>query len=89
MGCDVAIIGGGLGGCAAALSATALGMKVILTEETDWLGGQLTAQAVLLTNTLGLNSSVAPAVTENFATLSAKSTATITLCCLRPVPTHT
>jgi hypothetical protein len=44
--CDVAIIGGGLGGCAAALSATALGRKVILTEETDWLGGQLTAQAV-------------------------------------------
>ena len=44
--CDVAIIGGGLGGCAAALSAAALGRKVILTEETDWLGGQLTAQAV-------------------------------------------
>lgn len=44
--CDVAVIGGGLGGCAAALAATSLGRKVILTEETDWLGGQLTAQAV-------------------------------------------
>ncbi len=43
---DVAVIGGGLGGCAAALAATALGCKVVLTEETDWLGGQLTAQAV-------------------------------------------
>ncbi len=44
--CEVAILGGGLGGCAAALAATALGRKVILTEETDWLGGQLTSQAV-------------------------------------------
>lgn len=31
---------------AAALSATSLGCDVILTEETDWLGGQLTSQAV-------------------------------------------
>lgn len=43
---DVAVIGGGLGGCAAALAATALGRSVVLTEETDWIGGQLTAQAV-------------------------------------------
>ena len=31
---------------AAALAACALGCQVILTEETDWLGGQLTSQAV-------------------------------------------
>jgi hypothetical protein len=43
---DVAIIGGGLGGCAAALAALSLGVRVTLTEETDWLGGQLTTQAV-------------------------------------------
>src|SRR5260370_10381898 len=43
---DVAIIGGGTGGCAAALAAARNGLSVILTEETDWLGGQLTAQAV-------------------------------------------
>ena len=43
---DVAIIGGGLGGCAAALAALTLGVRVTLTEETDWLGGQLTTQAV-------------------------------------------
>ena len=43
---DVVIIGGGLGGCAAAFAALSLGKRVILTEETDWLGGQLTAQAV-------------------------------------------
>lgn len=45
-GTDILIVGGGIGGCAAALAATALGKRVILTEETDWIGGQLTAQAV-------------------------------------------
>ncbi len=44
--CDVAVIGGGVGGFAAALSALRNGMRVVLTEETDWIGGQLTAQAV-------------------------------------------
>jgi hypothetical protein len=43
---DLVIIGGGLGGCAAALAATRNGLNVILTEETDWIGGQLTQQAV-------------------------------------------
>jgi FAD dependent oxidoreductase len=43
---DVAIIGGGLGACAAAIAAVRLGRQVILTEETSWLGGQLTSQAV-------------------------------------------
>jgi hypothetical protein len=44
--CDVAVIGGGTGGCAAALAAVRNGLQVILTDETDWLGGQLTSQAV-------------------------------------------
>ena len=43
---DVVIIGGGTGGCAAALAVARAGYRVILTEETDWIGGQLTAQAV-------------------------------------------
>lgn len=43
---DIAIIGGGLGGVAAALAAARLGRTVVLTEETDWLGGQLTSQGV-------------------------------------------
>ena len=42
---DVLIVGGGTGGTAAALAACASGLNVILTEESDWLGGQLTAQA--------------------------------------------
>ena len=44
--CDVAVIGGGLGGVAAALAALRNGQRVVLTEETDWVGGQLTSQAV-------------------------------------------
>ena len=43
---DVVVVGGGVGGCAAALAAARAGLKVILTEETDWIGGQLTQQAV-------------------------------------------
>src|SRR5579859_2530759 len=46
LSCDVAVIGAGVGGCAAALAAARNGMRVILTEETDWVGGQLTSQAV-------------------------------------------
>jgi len=44
--CDVAVIGGSLGGCAAALAAARNGMRVILTEECRWIGGQVTSQAV-------------------------------------------
>lgn len=43
---EILIIGGGLGGVAGALTALSLGFRVTLTEETDWIGGQLTAQAV-------------------------------------------
>ncbi len=43
---DLVIIGGGLGGCAAALAAARNGINVIMTEETDWIGGQISQQAV-------------------------------------------
>jgi len=43
---DVLIVGGGLGGVAAALAALEAGRSVVLTEEFAWLGGQLTSQAV-------------------------------------------
>ena len=43
---DLVIIGGGVGGCAAALAAARHGLQVVMTEETDWIGGQLTQQAV-------------------------------------------
>jgi hypothetical protein len=43
---DVAVIGAGTGGCAAALAALRNGLRVVLTEETRWVGGQFTSQAV-------------------------------------------
>jgi hypothetical protein len=43
---DIVIIGGGLGGCAAAMAACRLGASVIMTEPTDWIGGQVSQQAV-------------------------------------------
>jgi hypothetical protein len=43
---DVLIVGGGTGGVAAALGVARTGARCIVTEPTDWVGGQLTAQAV-------------------------------------------
>ncbi|WP_010094788.1 FAD-dependent oxidoreductase [Ornithinibacillus scapharcae] len=43
---DVVIAGGGLGGTAAALSACSRGLKVLIVEETEWIGGQVTSQGV-------------------------------------------
>src|SRR5256885_10732372 len=44
--CEILIAGGGTGGVAAALAAARSGRRVVLLEETDWLGGQLTSQGV-------------------------------------------
>ena len=43
---EILIVGGSVGGCAAALAAAQAGHRVIMTEESDWIGGQLTSQAV-------------------------------------------
>ena len=43
---DVIIAGAGVGGCAAALASLRNGLTVILTEETDWIGGQFSQQGV-------------------------------------------
>ncbi|MER6950967.1 FAD-dependent oxidoreductase [Nonomuraea sp. NPDC000554] len=43
---DAVVVGGGLGGVAAALALLRAGRTVVLCEEYDWLGGQLTSQAV-------------------------------------------
>lgn len=44
--CQVLIVGGGTGGMAAALASTRIGAKTCVTEETDWVGGQFTAQGL-------------------------------------------
>ncbi|MEO9004850.1 MAG: FAD-dependent oxidoreductase [Ginsengibacter sp.] len=43
---DVVIAGAGMGGFAAAMAALRNGRSVLLTEETDWIGGQLTQQGL-------------------------------------------
>lgn len=43
---DVVIAGAGIGGFAAAMAALRNGHTVILTEETDWIGGQFTQQGL-------------------------------------------
>ena len=43
---DLIIAGAGLGGCSAAFAALRNGLTVVMTEETDWLGGQLSQQGV-------------------------------------------
>lgn len=43
---DLVIVGGGLGGFAAAMAALRNGLSVVMTEETDWIGGQITQQGV-------------------------------------------
>jgi len=52
---DVVVAGAGLGGVTAALQAARLGASVALVEETDWIGGQLTAAAVTPLDEGGFN----------------------------------
>lgn len=42
---DIVVVGAGTGGISAAIQAARLGAKVALLEETDWVGGQMTASA--------------------------------------------
>lgn len=43
---DVVVVGGGTGGCSAAIQAARMGAKVAIVEDTDWLGGQMTSCGV-------------------------------------------
>ena len=42
---DTLVVGAGRGGVAAALAVLKLGKRVMLSQKSDWIGGQLTAQA--------------------------------------------
>ncbi len=46
LGTDVLIVGGGVGGVAAALAVARLGRRALIVEPTEWVGGQLTNQGV-------------------------------------------
>ncbi|WP_433241740.1 FAD-dependent oxidoreductase [Streptosporangium sp. CA-135522] len=43
---DLVVIGGGLGGIAAALAAARLGLPSVLVSESDWIGGQVSSQCI-------------------------------------------
>ena len=45
---EILIVGAGFGGVSAALAAARAGRRVVLTEESGWIGGQATAQGVPL-----------------------------------------
>lgn len=46
--CDILVAGGSFGGVSAAIAAAKQGKRVIMTEETTWIGGQATTQGVPL-----------------------------------------
>ena len=43
---EILVVGGGVAGLAAVISACDTGHSVLWTEETDWLGGQFTSQGM-------------------------------------------
>lgn len=43
---DVLVVGGGASGVTAAVQSARMGMRVLVVEETDWLGGMLTSAGV-------------------------------------------
>jgi hypothetical protein len=47
---EILVVGGGVSGVASALQAARMGNKVILVEESEWLGGMLTAAGVSATD---------------------------------------
>jgi FAD dependent oxidoreductase len=46
IGCDIFVAGGGLSGTATAYEGLLAGKQVCMTEITDWVGGQISAQGV-------------------------------------------
>jgi FAD dependent oxidoreductase len=44
--CDILVVGGGFSGTATAYEALLAGKKVCMTDITDWVGGQVSAQGV-------------------------------------------
>ena len=75
----VLVIGGGSSGVCAAIQAARLGVKVILVEETPWLGGMLTSAGVSATDgnhkmRQGLFGEFADALVRQYGSLAALKT---------------
>ncbi|MBI3828521.1 MAG: FAD-dependent oxidoreductase, partial [Planctomycetes bacterium] len=69
---DVAIVGGGFGGIAAALALTVRGYSVTLTDEFSWIGGQATSQALCVLDDLNDPSGETVGVTRRYAEFRAR-----------------
>ncbi len=61
LSCDIAIVGGGVAGVAAAYEGLYAGKTICLTELTDWVGGQLSSQG-----TSALDETVAQRLRSHF-----------------------
>ncbi|MGH7142752.1 MAG: FAD-dependent oxidoreductase [Planctomycetota bacterium] len=72
---DVAIIGGGLGGVAAALAALDRGCRVLLSDEFAWIGGQVTSQSLCVLDDLDFPSGERVGVTRRYAEFRARTRA--------------
>ena len=75
---DLVVIGGGLGGCAAAIQAAREGLRVAVVERSDWVGGQATGGAVSTMDDLsftrtGLYGEFIRRVREHYARLGAET----------------
>ena len=64
---DVAIVGAGFGGVAAALALLHRGYSVTLTEEFPWIGGQVSSQALCVLDDLNDPSGEKVGVTRRYA----------------------
>lgn len=63
---DLVIAGAGLGGLAAAMSACRNGLRVVITEETGWIGGQVSQQGVPPDENQWIETSGAPSSYHDF-----------------------
>lgn len=63
---SILIVGGGTGGVAAALAVARTGQRCIITEPTDWLGGQFTSQAVPADENRWIDDPAVPAATASY-----------------------
>jgi len=85
---DVIIAGASSGGVSAAIQASRMGAKVALIEETDWIGGQMTAAGVTsmdyttdIIPTLGIYKEFLQAIVDYYKRVDAnKSVYTCYLC---------
>ncbi len=86
---DVAVVGGGASGVAAAVAAERCGASVALVEETPWLGGMLTSAGVSCTDgnfrlRSGLFGEFVDSLSARYGSLEALHTGWVSRICFEP-----